>query len=70
VTSRSTTPQVRFLALRNDARMFREIDLAEVNDDSKKSERVRRLAQRRNDLNSSAPSTPRWEFEKTQTGPL
>lgn len=58
----------QYLALRNDARMFREIDLAEAIDDSKKSERLRRLAQRRNDLNSSAPSTPRWAFEKTRQG--
>lgn len=58
----------QYLALRNDARMFREIDLAEAIDDSKKSERLRRLAQRRNDLNSSAPSTSRWAFEKTRQG--
>ena len=58
----------QYLAVRNDARMFREIDLAEAIDDSKKSERLRRLAQRRNDLNSSAPSTPRWAFEKTRQG--
>jgi hypothetical protein len=58
----------QYLSLRNDARMFREIDLIEAVDDTKKSERLRRLAQRRNDLNSSAPSTPRWAFERTRQG--
>lgn len=58
----------QYLAVRNDARMFREIDLLEQIDEAKKSERLRRLAQRRNDLNSSAPTTPRWAFERARAG--
>lgn len=58
----------QYLTLRNDARMFSELDLLNPIDDSKKSEKLERLAQRRNELNSSAPSTPRWAFEKTRKG--
>ncbi len=58
----------QYLAVRNEARMFREIDLLEPIDDAKKSERLRRLAQRRNDLNGSAPTTPRWAFESARKG--
>lgn len=58
----------QYLALRNDARMFSELDLLKSIDDSKKSEKLDRLAQRRNELNSSAPSTSRWAFEKTRKG--
>jgi hypothetical protein len=58
----------QYLSLRNDSRMFREIDLHESIDEGKKSERLRRLAQRRNDLNSTAPTTPGWAFRKAREG--
>jgi len=58
----------QYLALRNDARMFSELYLLKSIDDNKKTEKLERLAQRRNELNSSAPSTSRWAFEKTRKG--
>ena len=58
----------QYLALRNDARIFREIDLVEPIDDSEKSERLRRMAQRRTDLNASAPTTGDWAFQKARRG--
>lgn len=58
----------QYLAVRNDTRIFREIDLLEAIDYAKKSERLRRLAQRRNELNGSAPTTPRWAFERARAG--
>jgi len=58
----------QYLALRNDARMFCEIDLLDTADDTKRAERLRRLAQRRNELNGSAPQTPRWAFERAREG--
>lgn len=58
----------QYLALRNDARIFHEIDLIEVIDDSKKSESLKRMAQRRTDLNASAPTTGNWAFQKARRG--
>lgn len=58
----------QYLALRNDARIFRHIDLREAVDEGKKAERLRRLAQRRTDLNGSAPTTPNWAFQKARKG--
>ena len=58
----------QYLALRNDARMYREIDLAEPIDDVKKSERLRSMAQRRTDLNASAPTTGDRAFKKARRG--
>ena len=58
----------QYLALRNDSRMFREIDLIEPVEDSKKGERLRRIAQRRTDLNASAPTTGNWAFQKARRG--
>lgn len=58
----------QYLALRNEARMFRQIELIEVVEDVKKSEHIRRLAQRRNELNGSAPTTPPWAFSRARQG--
>lgn len=58
----------QYLALRNDSRMFRELELRKPIDEGKKGEKLDRLAQRRNDLNSTAPSTSRWAFERTRKG--
>lgn len=58
----------QYLALRNDSRIFRQIDIIEAVDDAKKGERLRRLAQRRNDLNGTAPTTPPWAFRKARRG--
>lgn len=58
----------QYLALRNDARMFREIDLLEPGDAGKKAEKLRKLAQRRNELNAAAPVPTRSAFQKTRKG--
>lgn len=58
----------QYLALRNDARMFREIELLEPGDAGKKAEKLRKLAQRRNELNAAAPVPTRSAFRKTRKG--
>ncbi|SCK42609.1 hypothetical protein VAR608DRAFT_4085 [Variovorax sp. HW608] len=58
----------QYLALRSDARMFCEIDSVENKDDTKKVEALRRLAQRRTELNEIAPPTSRRAFEKAREG--
>lgn len=58
----------QYLALRNDARIFREIELLEVADEEKASGQLKKLAQRRNELNSTAPPIPRSAFEQTRKG--
>jgi hypothetical protein len=58
----------QYLALRNDARIFREIELLEAADENRTSEQLKKLAQRRNELNSTAPPIPRVAFEQTRKG--
>ena len=53
----------QYLALRNDVRIFREIELLEAADGGKTSNRLMKLAQFRNELNSTAPPIPRVAFE-------
>lgn len=58
----------QYLALRNDARIYSQIELLENTDDAKKSEKLKRLALRRNELNAAALPTPRRAFERTRQG--
>jgi hypothetical protein len=56
------------LALRNETRVFRAIELIESEDVQLLSDKLKALAQRRNELNQSSPEIPRRAFEKARRG--
>jgi hypothetical protein len=56
----------QYLALRNDTRIFREIELLEPEDTCAYPDRLKALAQRRNELNQGSPEIPRKAFEKAR----
>lgn len=58
----------QYLALRNDARIFKEVELLEDFDCKELTEKLKNLAQRRNELNQSSPEIPRKAFEKARDG--
>ncbi|MDU1653542.1 MAG: SLATT domain-containing protein [Leclercia adecarboxylata] len=54
--------------LKNDVRLFREIELIEVSiPDKEIKEKIKVFSDRRNQLNISSPTIPRWAYEKTQS---
>jgi len=57
----------QYLALRNDTRVFREVDAPQL-DANEASEHLRALSKRRNDLNQSSPEIPRRAFEAARKG--
>lgn len=58
----------QFLSLRNDARVFREIEVLESKDMATLSESLKTLSARRNDLNKGGPEFPRNAFEQARRG--
>ncbi len=58
----------QFLALRNDARFFREIDLLQSDRLDELPERLKALAATRNELNMKSPSIPRRAFVAARKG--
>lgn len=58
----------QFLSLRNDARMFRTIELLEQEDRQLTSETLKALALRRNELNQGSPEIPRAAFDQARKG--
>lgn len=58
----------QFLALRNDARFFREIELLESNRLEELPERLQVLSAMRNELNLRSPSIPRRAFVAARKG--
>lgn len=58
---------VKFNAVRNQARLFREVDLEEKVVPPDVSDRLRKLAESRDQLNLSSPQIPR-AFEKARRG--
>jgi len=58
----------QYLALRNDTRFFREIQLLEPEESCNHSEELKALAQRRNELNQGSPEIPRRAFVKAREG--
>lgn len=48
--------------LRNEARIFREIDLAKSSDEEA-SEQIKKLSSRRDALNESSPQPPDWAYK-------
>lgn len=58
----------QFLALRNDARLFREVDLLQSERLDEATERLKILSATRNDLNQKSPSIPRSAFVAARKG--
>ena len=58
----------QYLALKNDTRIFREVDLLQVEGTSELSEMLRTLSQRRNELNQGSPEIPRTAFVNARRG--
>lgn len=58
----------QYHALRNDARIFREIEAIEAEDTTMLSGKLKDLAKRRNGLNQSSPSIPERAFQKAREG--
>jgi len=57
----------RYNALRNDTRIFYDIELNEI-DDKKATEDLKKLNDRRNKLNLESHQIPKWAFEKARKG--
>lgn len=58
----------QYLALRNDTRTFRTIDLSTENEDKSAIVKIKVLAQRRNELNQSCPEIPEKDFKIALNG--
>lgn len=58
----------KYLALRNDTRCFRQIELLQEDRLSEQTEILRTLSERRNELNQSSPRIPRWAFVAARKG--
>lgn len=58
----------QFLALRNDARFFREIELLQSDRPNELAERLKALSATRNELNLKSPSIPRRAFVAARKG--
>lgn len=58
----------QYLALRNDARVFRQIKLDHVCDDQAAIDGLDALSTRRNELNAASPQVSRGDFEKARKG--
>lgn len=58
----------QYLALRNDARVFREIELLVPEEGQPLTDKIKALSQRRNELNQSSPEIPRKAFEQARKG--
>lgn len=58
----------QFLALRNEARFFREIELLQPDRLDELSERLKALSAARNELNLKSPSIPRRAFVAARKG--
>lgn len=58
----------QFLALRNDARLFREVELLQTERLNELPERLKALSATRNELNQKSPSIPRGAFVAARKG--
>ncbi len=58
----------QYLALKNDARIFREVDLLLGEEGQDHAEMLRALSQRRNELNQGSPEIPRTAFVAARRG--
>jgi len=57
----------KYNALRNDTRIFYDLEVSEV-DDIKAIDDLKRLNDRRNKLNIESHQIPKWAFEKARKG--
>ena len=57
----------KFNALKNSARIFREIELLDSSNKELKNDLLK-LSSERNSINEVSPQIPRWAFEKTRKG--
>nr|MBL8409978.1 SLATT domain-containing protein [Dechloromonas sp.] len=58
----------QFLALKNDARLFREVDLLQMHQLDELPDRLKALSATRNELNQKSPSIPRGAFVAARKG--
>ncbi|MEY4980418.1 MAG: hypothetical protein RLZZ352_2688 [Pseudomonadota bacterium] len=58
----------QYLSLRNDARIFREIEISTLTKAATIQEGVKSLSKRRSSLNQGSPQIPRKAFEKARLG--
>lgn len=58
----------QFLALKNDARLFREVELLQVHQLDELPDRLKALSSTRNELNQKSPSIPRGAFVAARKG--
>jgi hypothetical protein len=58
----------QYLALRNDARVFREISLHLEGEAAANADHLKALSDRRNELNQGSPEVPRHAFETAKQG--
>jgi len=58
----------QYLALRNDARLFREIEMLVPDEGQPLTDKIKALSQRRNELNQGSPEIPRQAFEQARKG--
>lgn len=58
----------RYIGLRNEARLFREVELRTINEPADLAARLRDLRERYNALSESEPQIPRWAYESAKKG--
>lgn len=58
----------QYLALRNDARVFREVELSQVGDDAAAIAGMNGFTTRRNELNQASPQFSNADFQKAKKG--
>ena len=58
----------QYLSLRNDARVFREIELTQVADDKAAIAGMSGFTTRRNELNQASPKFAKGDFKKAKAG--
>ena len=63
-----TTSGNQYLRLRNETRIFREIELQQTVDESELTDKFKQLSQRRDDLNDGAPITSDEDYSRAKAG--
>lgn len=58
----------KYNSLRNEARVFREIDSCGEASDQELTRQLKELAKQRDKLNQSSPQIPRWAYERARKG--
>ena len=58
----------QYNALRNNSRIFHEINMDGSQDSEKAIEQIGEMNERRNNLNQTSPQIPKWFFDKARKG--